>query len=159
MSDHAHYEELAALAAGGQLADQELRDLQQHAEACAECKNAVAEFHEVVRLGLPLAQSSFRRSINMFTSRPDPGARERFIRRASLEGIRFSPEVSRPIPSRRPRLTFAAASVGLVAAIVGGVFFISHHRSVPSHQLDQLSQQNSALEATISRLEQTNAEL
>ena len=159
MSDHAHYEELAALAAGGQLADQELRDLQQHAEACAECKSAVAEFHEVVRLGLPLAQSPFHRSFNMFTSRPDPGARERFIRRASLEGIRFSPEVSRPIASRRPRLAFAAASVGLVAAIVVGVFFISNHRSVPSRRLDPLSQQNSALEATISRLEQTNAEL
>jgi hypothetical protein len=33
---------------------------------------------------------------------------------------------------------------------------ISHHLGASSRQLDQLSQQNSALEATISRLEQTN---
>jgi hypothetical protein len=159
MTDHSHYEELAALVAGGHLDDQELMALQLHAETCVECRKAVTEFHEVVRLGLPLAQSPLRRSMNMITSRPDPGARERFIRRASLEGIRFSPEVNRPTTSRRPRLMFAAGSVGLVAAIVVGVLFISHHRGVPSRQLDQLSQQNSTLEATISRLEQTNAGL
>ena len=35
MSDHSHYEELAALAAGGHLSDEELTDLQRHAETCA----------------------------------------------------------------------------------------------------------------------------
>src|SRR3984885_3545193 len=112
MTDHSHYEELAALAAGGQLSDQELTDLQQHAETCAECRSAVAEFQEIVHFGLPLAQSPFRRSINMIASRPDPGARERFIRRASLEGIAFSPEVRRPVASRAPSLSFAAAGAG-----------------------------------------------
>src|ERR1700722_1829870 len=118
MSDHSHYEELAALAAGGHLSDQELAELQEHAEACAECKDAVVEFREVVCFGLPLAQRPFRRSINMITSRPDPGARDRFIRRASLEGIAFSPEVRRPTASRGLRLTFAVAGAGLLAAIV-----------------------------------------
>jgi hypothetical protein len=156
MSDHSHYEELAALAAGGHLSDQELTDLQQHAKTCAECKNAAAEYREVVRFGLPLAENPFRRSINMIKSRPDPGARERFIRRASLEGIAFSPEVRRPATSRAPRLTFAAAGAGVLVAIVTVVLLISHHLGAPS-QLGQLSQQNSALQATISRLEQTNA--
>jgi hypothetical protein len=159
MSDHAHYEELAALAAGGHLSDQELMDVERHAETCAECKNVLAKFQEVVRFGLPLAQSPLRRSLNMITSRPDSGARERFIRRASLEGIVFSREVSRSTALRRPRLTFAAASVGVAAAVVAGVMFLSHHRGVASPQLYQLSQQNSTLEATISRLEKTNAEL
>src|SRR5271170_2597985 len=170
MSDHSHYEELAALAAGGQLSDEELTDFQRHAETCAECKNAVAEFRDVIHFGLPLAQSPFRRSINMMMSRPDPGARERFIRRASLEGIAFSPEVKRPAPSRGPRLSFAAAGAGVLAAIVIAVFFISRQLGLPSRQLDlrdptqarqqvdHLTQQNSTLEATISRLEQTNAE-
>jgi hypothetical protein len=159
MIDHSHYEELAALAAGGHLSDQDMMDVQRHAETCAECKNALAEFHEVVRFGLPLAQSPLRRSINMITSRPDPGARERFIRRASLEGITFSPEVRNPTTSRRPRLIFAVASAGVVTAIVAGVLFISHHRDVPSRQLGHLSGQNSTPETTISRLEQTNADL
>src|ERR1700684_2106615 len=103
MSDHSNYEELAALAATGHLSDQELLDLQRHAETCTECRNAVAEFQEVVHFALPLTQSLLRRSIDMITSRPDPGARERFIRRASLEGITFSPEVRTSAPSQRPR--------------------------------------------------------
>jgi anti-sigma factor RsiW len=158
MSDHSHYEELAALAAGGHLGDEELTELRKHAETCAECENAMAEFREVVRFGLPLAQSPFRRSINMITNRPDPGARERFIRRASLEGIAFSPEVRRLTASRSPGLTFAPAGAGALAAIIIGVLLISHHLGAPSRQLGQLPQQNSTLEATISRLEKANAE-
>jgi hypothetical protein len=170
MSDHSHYEELAALTAGGHLSTEELADLQRHAESCVQCKNAILEFREVVRFGLPLTQSPFRRYINMIKSHPDPGARERFIRRASLEGIAFSPEVKKPAHSRGPRLSFAAAGVGVLAAIVIAAFFISHHLRLPVRQLDlrdpmqarqqvdHLTQQNSTLEATISRLEQTNAE-
>jgi hypothetical protein len=170
MSDHTHYEELAALAAGGHLSAEELTDLQRHAKSCVQCKNAIAEFREVVRFGLPLTQSPFRRYINMITSRPDPGARERFIRRASLEGIAFSPEVKRPVPSGGPRLSFAAAGAGVLAAIAISVLYISHHPGPPSRQLDlrdptqarqqldHLTQQNSDLNATISQLERARAE-
>ena len=168
MIDHSHYEELAALAAGGNLSDEELTDFRLHAETCAECENALTEFQEVVRFGLPLVQSPLRRSINMITSRPDPGARERFIRRASLEGIAFSPEIRKPVYSAGSRLSLAAAGAfGLVVAIA--VFYISHHVGPFSRQfdhdptqarqqLDRLTQQNSALEATITRLEQTSAQ-
>src|SRR5580704_19500022 len=100
MTDHSHYEELAALAAGGLLSDEERLELARHAETCAECKNAVTEFREVVRFGLPLAENPFRRSVNMITSRPDPGAKERFLRRASREGIVFSSELRRSTASR-----------------------------------------------------------
>jgi hypothetical protein len=167
MSDHSHYEELAALAAGGELSDEELTDLQRHAENCAECKDAVSEFRDV-QFALPLAQSPFRRYINMITSRPDPGSRERFIRRASLEGIAFSPEVKRPVSSGGPRLSFAAAGAGVLAAIVTVVLYVSHHLGLPSRQLDlrdptqarqqldHLTQENADLEATISRLQQTS---
>jgi hypothetical protein len=170
MSDHTHYEELAALAAGGHLNAEELAALRRHAETCVQCKDAIAEFREIVHFGLPLTQSPFRRYINMIVSRPDPGARERFIRRASLEGIAFSPEVKRTAPSRGSRLSFAAAGAGVLAAIVTAVLFISHHLGLPSRQLDlrdptqarqqvdHLTQQNSTLEATISRLEQASAE-
>src|ERR1700760_4660987 len=105
-TDHSHYEELAALAAGGHLSDEERMELQRHAETCAECKNAVTEFRQVVRFGLPLTGNPFRRSLNRITSRPDPGAKERFLRRASREGIVFSPEFRGSTASRRPRLTF-----------------------------------------------------
>ena len=155
MTDHSHFEELAALAPGGHLSDEELIELQRHAETCAECKNAMAEFREVVRFGLPLTESPFHRSVNMITSRPDPGAKERFLRRASHEGIVFSPELRRSTVSRRPSFTFAAAGAGAVAAIVLGALFIPLR---PTRQPGLVSQQNSNLEATISRLEQANAQ-
>jgi hypothetical protein len=103
--------------------------------------------------------------INMITSRPDSGARERFIRRASLEGIAFSPEVRKPYFSG-PRLSLAAAVALGLAVVAMAAFYVSYvrpssRRFDPTHagqQLDRLTQQNSALEATISRLKQTSAQ-
>jgi hypothetical protein len=169
MSDHSHYEELAALRAGGHLIDEELSDLQRHEETCAQCKNAAAEFRKVCLFGLPLAQSRFRRMINMLTNRPDPGATERFIRRASLEGIAFSQDVKAQASSRTPYLSFAVAGVGslavLAVAFLYGSYRPDHTSRHPDEQnsaqvrqqLERLSQQNAALDATISEQQQTLA--
>ena len=168
MSDHSQYEELAALAAGGYLADDELREFQRHAESCAECRNAVSQFGELVHFGLPLVQSRPRQSISMITSRPNPGATQRFIRRASSEGIQFSPDVQKP-KSSHGFLKFAVAAVGLAAVLIAFVYV----GRLPGHaplqgdkqiatqaqqQLEQLARQNSALETTVSQLEHTLAE-
>jgi hypothetical protein len=93
MDDHSRYVELAALGAGGHLSEEDLKELHGHTETCTDCKNAAAELRELVRLHLPLTQNRLRQRINTMMNRPDPGARERFIRRGSLEGISFSPEV------------------------------------------------------------------
>ena len=169
MSDHSRYEKLAALAASDYLNDDELADLRQHVDSCMECKSVLAEFEEIIHFGMPLVQNPFRRNINMITSHPDPGARERFIRRASLEGIAFSPEVRKAARPQSPRFTLAAAGACGLAVIVTAVLYLSpqlglrfrHFDRYPiqaRQQVDRLIQQNSALEATISRLEQTNAE-
>ena len=169
MSDHSYYEELAALAAGGHLIDEELSDLQRHEETCAQCKNAAAEFRKVAHFGLPLAQNRFRRMINMFTNRPDPGATERFIRRASLEGIAFSQDVKAQASSRTPYLSFAVAGVGMLAVLAVAFLYGSYRPYRTSlhpdeqnsaqvrQQLERLSQQNAALDATISQQQQTLA--
>jgi hypothetical protein len=169
MSDHSHYEELAALAAGGYLDDEELSEFQRHSESCARCKNAVAQFGELVHLGLPLVQSRLRRGISMIASRPNPGATERFIRRASAEGIEFSPDVRKRNSFPRLHLSFAAG-VAAFAALLFALLYGSH---VPGHvarqrdpqtaaqvqqQLDQRTRQNSTLDATVSRLQRTLAE-
>jgi hypothetical protein len=170
MIDHEHYEELVALGVGGHLSDEELSDLRRHAETCAECKNSVTEFREVVDLGLPLAQSPLRQRMNMVTRRPDPGATDRFIRRASLEGIVFSREVKRVAPSRGSNLSFAVAFAGVLAAVVVAFLYGSHHPRLifprpdqqnstqRQQQLAHLTEQNSTLNATVSRLEHTLAE-
>jgi hypothetical protein len=98
MIDHSQYEELAALAAGGYLDDEELSSFQMHADTCARCRDAVAQFGELVHFGLPLVQSRLRQGMSMITTRPNPGATQRFIRRASAEGIQFSPNVQKPNP-------------------------------------------------------------
>jgi hypothetical protein len=169
MSDHSHYEELAALAAGGYLGDEELSEFQRHAESCAQCQSGVAQLGEVVHFGLPLVQSRLRRGISMITDRPNPGAMERFLKRASAEGIEFSPDVRKRNSFPKLNLSFAAG-VAVFAALLFGLFYGSH---VPGHavpqgdqqnaaqvqrQLEQLRRQNSALDATVSRLQQTLVE-
>jgi hypothetical protein len=168
MSDHSQYEELAALAAGGYLDDEELRDFRTHAEACVQCRDAVVHFGELVHFGLPLVQSQLRRGISMITSRPNPGATQRFLKRASAEGIQFSPDLQEP-KSAHGFLKFAAAA-GALAAVLIALLYVGRlpgHAPLPGdkqiatqaqQQLDQLTRQNSALETTVSRLERTLAE-
>jgi hypothetical protein len=170
MSEHTHYEELAALAAGGHLCAEEMKDLQTHLETCAECRDAAAEFRDVVHFGLPLVRSRFRSRIEMILARPDPGARERFIRRASLEGITFSPEVTKTGSPRGPNLYFAGAGVGVLAAIVAALF-VSHHLGLPIgkfdrqdstralQQVEPRTPQNSASEATIQTIAEQHREI
>ncbi len=169
MSDHSHYEELAALAAGGYLDDEELSAFQKHSDSCARCKNAVAQFGEVIHFGLPLVQSRVRRGISMITSRPNPGATERFIRRASSEGIEFSRDVRKR--DSFPKLNLSlAAGLGVFAALLLALLYGFR---VPGHtapqrdqqnarqvqqQLEQLTRQNSTLVATVSKLQQTLVE-
>ena len=166
-----NYEQLAARAAGGYLSDEESRDLQSHTDTCAKCKSDATEFRELVRFALPLAPSRLRRSIDMIRNRPDPGARERFIRRAALEGIVFSQEVKGSDRFRRSRLSFVAATAaGALAAIVIAFLYGSHHagphplqsdqkNSTQAQQrLDHLGQQNPTLDLTISQLQHALAE-
>jgi hypothetical protein len=169
MSDHSQYEEFAALAAGGYLDDEELQEFQTHAETCAQCRNAVSEFGQLVHFGLPVVQSRLRKSISMITSRPNPGATQRFLRRAAAEGIQFSPDVQKPRSSHGFHLSFAAAAGVLAALLIVFLFGarLPGHAPLPGdkqmaaqaqHQLEQVTRQNSVLDATISRLEHTLAE-
>jgi hypothetical protein len=169
MSDHSQYEQLAALAAGGYLGDEDLRDFQTHAETCAQCRDAVAQFGELVHFGLPLVQSRLRRGISMITSRPNPGATQRFLKRASAEGIQFSPDVQKPKSSQGFHFSFAAAAA-VFAALIVAFLYAGHlpgrtplpgdkqNTAQARQQLEQLKRQNSILDATVSRLEHTLAE-
>jgi len=94
---------------------------------------------------------------------------ERFLKRASAEGIDFSPEVRKRNSFPKLNLSFAAG-VGVFAALLFALLYGSH---VPGHtasqrdqqsatqaqkQLEQLARNNSTLDATVSRLQQTLAE-
>jgi hypothetical protein len=159
MSDHSHFEELAALEAGGFLSDEELLELHEHSKDCVECQKSQEEFGGLVRSGLPLTVSPVREFMDIAKTRPDGGLRGRFLQRARLEGVTFSPSVDGSIrhPGRRMGL-FVPASTALVTAIVAAVFFGTYrHPASPEskqtrQQVEQLKRENSALTASLSKL-------
>jgi hypothetical protein len=158
MSDHSHFEELAALEAGGFLSDEELSELRDHTGACDECRNAEEEFNALVHFGLPLTVSPMREFVDKAKTRPDASMRARFLRRARLEGIAFSPELDEPVRNSRRRIGyFVAATAALAAAGVISVWHGAYRRTDPGaslqaqQQIEQLKQQNSALKENLSR--------
>jgi hypothetical protein len=162
MRDHSHFEELAALKAGGFLSDEELVELREHAKDCVECQKAEAEFDGLVQSGLPLTVSPVREFVDNAKTRPDNGIRGRFLQRARLQGIVFSPDVDGSIrhPGRRFGL-FVPAATALVTAIIVAVFFgtywhpASRESRQAQQQVDQLKRENSALTASLSKLNES----
>jgi hypothetical protein len=167
MSDHSYYEELAALMAGGHLSAEERSDLHKHLMSCADCSHALEEFSELSHFGLPLAQGNIRQGFNLITTRLNPGAKERFIERAKLEGVVFSPEVEKSAPTRNSGIGFLVLSSGaLAAAIIAASIYLpsmfyrvrSQHpaqsSTQPQQQLDGLRRENSNLNATVSQLKE-----
>jgi hypothetical protein len=164
MSDHSHFEELAALEAGGFLSDEEFMELREHAKDCVECQKAEAEFRGLVCSGLPLTLSPIREFIDKVKTRPDNGIRGRFLQRARFEGIGFSPDVEGSIrhPGRRVGL-FVPAATALVTAIIMAVFYGTYWHPASrgsiqaQQQVEQLKRENSALTASLSKLNESLA--
>ena len=169
MSDHPHYEELAALAAGWQLNDEELSELQKHSEVCTQCKSSFTEFRELVHFGLPLAERRPRLSLSTILGRPGPGATDRFVRRASAAGIAFSPAVTRLNSSPAPYLSLGAVA-GVLATLLIAFLYGSpaprpasqqgneQNTSQAQQQLEQLKGKNSALDTAVSQLQRSLSE-
>jgi hypothetical protein len=157
MTDHSHFEELAALEAAGLLSNEEHLALQEHAKDCAECRKTAEEFGTLVRTGLPLTVGPLREFVDKVKSRPDPDIRSRFLQRARREGIHFSPDVEGPAShaERRPGFLVAAAT-GLIILIVAvtfhGTYWASRESIRTKQQMDQLKRENSELTSNISQL-------
>jgi hypothetical protein len=89
MQKHEHFEELTALAAIGQLSAEEHRELLEHLRSCDGCRRTSDQFDFVLdQLPLPVP------STNDSDLQQLQGAsyRQRFLERASAEGVRFTPE-------------------------------------------------------------------
>jgi hypothetical protein len=164
MNNHERYEELAALAAGGFLSDQENTELLEHTKNCAECQKVVEEFSELVRSGLPLTVGAIREFVDRVGVRPNEGLRGRFFELARREGLRFSPGVQKLGSQRSWRLsaTVATAAAAIVLAALSGVGI--YRRTVlqqggaqSAQQIEHLRQQNASLNETLSQLNQSFA--
>ena len=160
-AEHSRYEELAALCAGGYLSAEELQEFREHARTCAECQQSEEDFAEIVACGLPLTQSPVREFYDKMKFQPSEGARERFLQRARSEGIRFSPQTERPLPSPGKRVGFVVAVAGasaLAAAIAVMALYPKIVRPVaeptpfPSQaQMDELKRENAELKAQLAQ--------
>lgn len=161
MSDHKHYEELAALAAGGFLSDQESTELLEHTKNCAECLKVEEEFSELVRSGLPLTEGAIHEFLQKTRTKSGDGVRERFLLRARREGVVFSPQMQEPSPRRTWRLGTVVAGMASVAAMVLLVIYGPglYRRTTPGGPalLQQIQQRNSTLNATIAQMNESLA--
>jgi hypothetical protein len=165
MGDHERYEELAALLAGGFLSKQENKELREHVKVCPECLKAEEEFGGLFRSGLPLTESPIREFLQRIRTQSDRGIRERFLARAQREGVVFSPAVHRTSPEGSKQLGgLVAATAGLAAVVLLAVYGTGIYQRVKfagapqsKDQLEQLQQQNSALNATLSQLNESLA--
>src|SRR6266478_4699536 len=89
MRKHEDFEELAALAAIGQLSIEEHGELLEHLRGCAACRRASDQFNFILdELPLPEPSASDRDLQEL----QGASYRERFLERASSEGVRFTPE-------------------------------------------------------------------
>jgi hypothetical protein len=89
MQKHEYFEELIALAAVGQLSVEEHGGLSEHMRSCDRCRRASHQFDFILdRLPLPEA------SVNDLDLQQLQSAsyRRRFLKRASAEGVRFTPD-------------------------------------------------------------------
>jgi hypothetical protein len=162
--DHSHFEELAALEAGGFLSGKELMELREHAKDCLDCRKAEEEFTSLVRYGLPQTVNPVREFVDKGKTRPDNGIRSRFLQRARSEGVVFSAGVegSAQRHGRRAGLLVAAATAA-AAAIIAVAFYGTYRRPASreslqaQQQVEQLKRQNSALIASLSKLNQSVA--
>ena len=60
-----YFEELCALAAGGQISEPELATLRDHLQQCAQCRSTYADFVDLVHHGLPLADPELGGSLRL----------------------------------------------------------------------------------------------
>jgi hypothetical protein len=124
MQKHEHFEELCALVPIGQLTAAEYEELAEHLNTCINCRHATEDFALVLDQ-LPVAEID----VDEHTLRSLQGDsyRERFLKRASGEGIPFSEDILHPrkqslfhFKSRRRAsyfLAFAATAALVVFAI------------------------------------------
>jgi hypothetical protein len=156
MSDHEHFDELAALSAGGLLSEQEAQEFHEHAKTCPACLKAQQEYGELVRSGLPMTASPIHEFLQCAKASSSSGTRERFWARARCEGVEL-PQETHTQPRRLG--VIAAAALAAAASLVVGFCGVWIYRTVAVEQssgtVGQLQKENSALNRTVSQLNQS----
>ncbi len=154
--DHTRFEQLAALAATGQLSAAEYAELAAHLEVCPTCTEEFGEFEEILHGQLPLLHSELAPPAESSSGGPRPdGYREKFFTRARAEGLPFAtaPPARQSLVAKvrptTPAPTFAYAAV-LVLIVLA---------SFSAYQWRQVSLTSQARLKEIQSLNEQNADL
>jgi hypothetical protein len=154
--DHTRFQELAALAATGQVSAEDYAVLVAHLEVCHTCKEEYGDFEEILHGQFPLLHSELAPPTELGSNaRSSDGLKERFFARAQAEGL---PAVSAPPPRLtlavrlrldRPNAAFAYAAT-LVLLVLAGF---------SAYQWRQATLTSQARQNEIERLNKQNADL
>ena len=129
-SVHQKFEQLCALAAIGEITDEESLQLQSHLEMCEECRASAWEFEQLVHEQLPVVapppSERLREKVRFLVS--GRSYRKRFIRRAAEEGI----GIAENPPSYRAAFAAATCMVVLLSLVLG---YKSYESSVQNQDL------------------------
>lgn len=169
--DHSRFQELAALAATGQLSAAEYALLEAHLAGCPACREEYGDFQEILHGQLPLLHADLAPQAAT-GEEPSHSAeyKERFFARAQAEGLPFAsvPTVQKSLAARfglatqpAPALAYAAV---LVLAVLAGFLALQWRQASMQHQASlqetqALIRQNSALQQQLSDKEAANRSL
>ena len=154
MLNHSEYfEELCALAAGGQISEPEFVELQDHLRDCAECRSAYADFTDLLHDKLPLADPELMgpsRLASIFSR--NSSYRERFLARARKQGIAVSQGSWRG--ALRSRLEVGLSRLGYAQLLAPAMALLLVVVGVLGHSLRQSNSRYTALAGDMAALKQ-----
>src|SRR5512146_2094874 len=134
MRRHEYFEEFCALAAGGQISEEEDREFMEHLAECAECRSHYREFQALLSQQLPLAHRTLKYLPALLRVKDVRGRQERFRKRARAEGIVFSDRLEAISPAwELERFVPRWSLVSIAAVAVVLVFFTLYYRNSDTH--------------------------
>src|SRR5260370_21445208 len=162
-----HFEELCALAALGQISEEDFAEFQAHLTVCAPCRTEHADYIDLLHTKLPLIDSppgSFGKLHRLVPQRNK--YKKRFLAEARDRGISFSAEVERsePVwekltkwPHQLSSYKYATASVVLSFLVVIGVLGLklsesNARRRAGSTEIAELNSRNEILRRQVADL-------
>src|SRR5882672_10380757 len=153
MLNHEDFQELCALAAGGQISEPEFVELQDHLRDCAECRSAYADFTDLLHDKLPLADPELMGSSRLASifSR-NSSYRERFLVRARKQGIAVSQGSWRG--ALRNRLGVGLSGPGYAQLLAAAMALLLVTAGVLGYSLRQSNSRYTALAGDMAALKQ-----
>jgi hypothetical protein len=142
MAVHEVFEQLCALAAAGEITQEEFRQLQEHLHECPGCRACYRDFHSILGQGLPVLDAPRAAGWRL----GERAMKKRFVERAAKEGI--------PAGQRRRETTWtrwipAPAAAAALVLLAWPAYRLSMQRSDADGRIAMLSRRIGELERLV----------